>query len=195
MQEIEIEFKNMLTEKEYHQVKKYFSLKESDFFVHENEYFETATFALQKQHSALRIRKKADQYILTLKQPASEGLLETHQILSSEEVQSFRLNQQLPVGEVKTVLEKSAIMINELHSLGVLKTKRAEVPYQNGLIVLDHSFYLDTEDFELEYEVQQALEGKQAFITLLSELNIPIRPTKNKIVRFFEQKTLLNRGE
>ena len=48
-QNIEIEFKNMLTKEEFIQKKSDFQVKSSDFVKQENDYFDTLDFALKKQ--------------------------------------------------------------------------------------------------------------------------------------------------
>jgi uncharacterized protein YjbK len=53
---------------------------------------------------------------------------------------------------------------------------------------VDHSIYLNNEDYELEYEVENYQSGKEIFLELLKRLNIPERKTENKIRRFYRQK-------
>lgn len=72
--------------------------------------------------------------------------------------------------------------------LRTLSTARAEKESEKGLIILDHSRYLEKEDFELEFETADWDEGKRAFEQLLKQFGIPERITKNKIQRFYEQK-------
>ena len=67
---------------------------------------------------------------------------------------------------------------------GTLRTSRAEIPYKNGLLVLDHSFYLGAEDYELEYEVTDANEGAKYFEQLLTELDIKRNQRKTKFDGF-----------
>lgn len=71
---------------------------------------------------------------------------------------------------------------------GSLRTIRAEKQIGNGLLVLDHSFYLKKEDYELEFEVSNREKGEIYFTELLSTLKIPVRKTKNKVRRFYEEK-------
>ncbi|MEH7347045.1 CYTH domain-containing protein, partial [Bacillus sp. JJ1532] len=54
--------------------------------------------------------------------------------------------------------------------------------------VLDHSYYLNKEDFEIEYEVSNREKGLEVFSELLLNLDIPIRKTDNKIMRFYKEK-------
>ncbi len=72
-QEIEIEFKNIVTKEEFDTLCKSFSIEA--FTKQVNHYFETPDFSLKEAGSALRIRHKGATYTLTLKQPAEIGLL------------------------------------------------------------------------------------------------------------------------
>jgi uncharacterized protein YjbK len=187
-QSLEIEFKNLLTQLEYEKIKSYFSLNESMFFHQENHYFDTSNFSLKEKHSALRIRKKGDYFELTLKQPVSEGLLETNQILTETEANGALEHHSLPKGQVTELLTNLNINPDDIHFFGTLTTRRAEWEYKEGLLVLDFSSYLNTNDYELEYEVLNREVGHKTFIDLLSTLQIPLRQTESKIMRFYLQK-------
>ncbi|MGN1401529.1 MAG: CYTH domain-containing protein [Bacillus sp. (in: firmicutes)] len=187
-QEIEIEFKNMLTESEFEKLQQFLSIREDDFFIQENHYFDTIDFDLKAQQSALRIRKKGDGFEMTLKQPHESGLLETNETLSETEALQMIEQNKLPACDMSRLLAKAGIQPDTLQYFGKLQTRRAEVAYQGGCLVLDHSRYLGIEDFELEYEVSDYAEGEKNFRLLLKELNIPLRKTDNKIKRFYRQK-------
>lgn len=104
-QEIEIEFKNMLTKQEFKNIASALQLTEKDFTDQKNHYFDTDSFALKQKHAALRIRRKNGKYVLTLKEPADVGLLETHQQLSEvSDLAGF----SVPEGPVKDQLHKLA---------------------------------------------------------------------------------------
>jgi uncharacterized protein YjbK len=85
-------------------------------------------------------------------------------------------------------LEQLNISLTDLEYFGSITTKRAEIPYKAGLLVLDHSLYLNTEDYEVEYEVVDFQRGQLTFKELLEQYNIPLRVTLNKIARFYQQK-------
>lgn len=187
-QNIEIEFKNMLTEKEFHYLSSYFKLEPDQFKKQINHYFDTPSFTLKDKGSALRIREKGNEFELTLKQPAKQGLLETNQILTEGQANEALKTGKLPDGEVKDAVSDLISNMNELQYFGSLTTVRAEVEYKEGILVLDHSYYLNTEDFELEYEVTDESEGFRIFSNLLAELKIPVRQTDNKIKRFYAKK-------
>jgi uncharacterized protein YjbK len=191
-QTIEIEFKNLLTDAEYEQIKKYFQLDSSLFFVQENHYFDTADFSLKENGAALRIRKKGKSFELTLKQPLPSGLLETNQILTNDEAIHALTFNQIPTGQITQLISEMNIDPNSVIFFGTLTTERAEWEYQNGLLVLDKSSYLETVDYELEYEVQEFTAGKIQFAQLLYSLQIPKRKTDNKIKRFYQRKYELN---
>ncbi|WP_243385693.1 CYTH domain-containing protein [Bacillus kexueae] len=188
-QEIEIEFKNLLTKDEFDRFVSHFNLTDASFFTQENHYFDTPSFSLKDKGAALRIRKKNGRYTLTLKQPAPVGLLETHQPLSEQEFKVAINDSKLPqAGDVMDKLKELHIAQHDLQFFGTLTTDRAEISHEKGLIVLDWSRYLKKEDFELEFEVQDEAEGKQAFLQLLDTFNIPLRKTENKIKRFYLAK-------
>ncbi|MBC1475869.1 CYTH domain-containing protein [Listeria grandensis] len=184
--ELEIEFKNMLTEDEYQLLIHEFRLENQDFFTQTNYYFDTSEFKLKEKLAALRIRKRAVNYELTLKTPEQIGLLETTQILAEDQVTAILDGANIPVGQVRDTLKALGIDHESLLLFGSLTTTRAEIPYKNGLLVFDKSFYSDTHDFELEYEVPDFEKGQILFDRFLSDHNIPKRPTKNKIIRFYE---------
>ncbi|WP_312095471.1 CYTH domain-containing protein [Niallia sp.] len=187
-QNIEIEFKNMLTKEEYDLLLTHFHIQEGELFEQENHYFDTGDFALKANHSALRIRKKKEDYELTLKQPHPDGLLETNKALSKEESETIFATGKINDEQISSLLINMNIDPASILYFGSLRTIRAEKQIGNGLLVLDHSFYLKKEDYELEYEVSNREEGEIYFAKLLTSLKIPIRKTKNKVRRFYEEK-------
>ncbi|MGG3564084.1 CYTH domain-containing protein [Neobacillus rhizosphaerae] len=191
-QNIEIEFKNMLTESEYKRLLNELEIDQTQIFSQENHYFDTPRFSLKEAGSALRIRKKKHHFEMTLKQPATVGLLETNQILSEEEVTMALQSGKLPTGVIQQLIEANGIPFSKIEYFGHLLTNRVEIPYKKGLLVLDHSTYLNKEDYELEYEVEDYKEGQLIFQEFLSYHKIPERKTENKIRRFYMQKYKMN---
>lgn len=182
-QEIEIEFKNLVTQDEFEKLLKAFHIEKSYFKVQHNDYFDTPSFGLKAKGSALRIREKQGKFVLTLKEPGEIGLVETHQSLTDGQAQMGIKNGVLPQGEVLDTLCRLNISPNQLVHLGRLTTNRAEIPYNGGLLVFDHSLYGQKEDYELEFESTDAVIGEKVFLELLREFGIPKRPTQNKIQR------------
>lgn len=187
-QELEIEFKNLLTKEEFHRLASHFSVKEDDFITQENHYFDTPDFSLKNHGTALRIRKKKETYMLTLKQPYHDGLLESHQPLSSQEASRLLDGDTAITGEIAGLIQQLGIDVTRLVYFGTLATKRSQFPYKEGILVLDHSFYLNKDDYELEFEAADFHVGKQQFNDLLEQFRIPMRHTENKIRRFYQLK-------
>lgn len=185
---IEIEFKNLLTKEEYENLLNSFNVGEKQIVSQSNHYFDTPDFALRILGSALRIREKNNSLEMTLKQPASVGLLETTQPLTADEFEIAIQHGTLPKGLVQERVEQKNISFSSIEYFGTLTTRRAEFSYEKGLLVLDHSFYLNTEDYEVEYEVEDFQRGQIVFQELLKQYDIPLRKTKNKIARFYQQK-------
>jgi uncharacterized protein YjbK len=194
-QHVEIEFKNMLEPSEFDKAASFLKIGAADFFTQENHYFDTPDFKLKNKKSALRIRMKNGAFEMTLKQPADEGLLETNMQLSQKDADVCMRTGFIPDGLIKEALAAMDIPADEMEYFGSLSTRRAETDYKGGLMVLDHSSYLNCEDFELEYEVTNSEEGKKEFINFLKHLNIPERKTENKIKRFYSQKLKMSTAE
>ncbi|WP_214748416.1 CYTH domain-containing protein [Exiguobacterium sp. s189] len=185
-QEVEIEFKSMLTKDEYEKLIQAYKLEDQVRW-QANDYFDTPTFQLKKQGAALRIREKKHGQVLTLKQPNEVGLLETHAAITEEEAEDLFKYGIIHDDQMKQAL--APFQLNAaLEHLGRLETNRAEHQTEDGLLVLDESHYLETTDYEIEFEVTNEEAGKRAFERLLAEHGLPYRPAKNKIVRFMELK-------
>ncbi|WP_079529426.1 CYTH domain-containing protein [Halobacillus hunanensis] len=187
-QEIEIEFKNLLTEEEYHKLYTQLDFAAIEQVEQTNYYFETDDYQLRDKGAALRIRQKDDTWTLTLKEPHPDGLLETHHTLSEAEAGLWLKNQLSAPPEVNRQLEQLGVSVSDLCYIGALTTKRQERAYNDTLVVLDHSFYCGQSDYELELEASSKQQGEQVFEDILSTNHIPKRATDNKIKRFFQAK-------
>ncbi|WP_251352988.1 CYTH domain-containing protein, partial [Staphylococcus aureus] len=75
--------------------------------------------------------------------------------------------------DIRQILVKQfGVNDQSLSILGALTTYRQETQYQGDLLVLDKSEYLDTTDYELEFEVKDYDQGLQKFQSLLNEWNL-----------------------
>ncbi|MBY7143118.1 CYTH domain-containing protein [Virgibacillus sp. NKC19-3] len=184
-QEIEIEYKNMLTKDEFDRLLYHLPFPEYSQ-TQTNYYFETTDFALKKNGCALRIREKNGVYQLTLKEPHKDGLLETHDSLTKEEVRNWMQGNIIAKTHTTKQLKNKSISTQNLHYYGRLTTKRHELKNANIVIVLDYSTFNGKEDYELEVEATSQEIGIQAFESLLKEHDIQQRDTPNKIERFFQ---------
>ncbi|MFC5463991.1 CYTH domain-containing protein [Lederbergia graminis] len=185
---LEIEFKNIVSKSEFDYLIESFQISEKDFFTQINHYFDTKLLSLRNVGAALRIRELPNRSELTLKIPQGQGLLEINDHLTEHQVKEIMTYSHFPPCEVLNELRKMEIEQDEIECVGSLRTDRAEIPYKNGTLVFDHSYYLGKEDFEIEYEVANWDEGNDIFRQLLMEYNIKVRPTLSKIARLYEQK-------
>lgn len=186
---LEIEYKSMLTEKEYDQLIQHYQLEPKDFTVQTNIYFDTPDFQLAKKNCGLRIRLLDAYAEYTLKTPEVAGRLETTDTLTMEKIDSYLNQHVLPTsGAVFQKLSELNIDPELLIETGKLTTKRAEFKVAEGLLAIDQSFGENLHDFELELEVADATVGKIAFEQFLEAHFLPYRPAKNKIQRMIESK-------
>lgn len=187
----EIEFKQLLSQSQYQSIyNKYFP--EMQPFSQTNYYIDTEQFDLRSHKSALRIRVKDDYYEMTLKVPAEVGLMEynfeTHVI---PELNKELVANDLPL-EITEQLNKMNVDVNQLVILGALTTSRLEKEVQGNLLVLDKSDYLNYQDYELEYEVEDYDDGLIQFEMILETFDIKHETPENKVQRFFNRKSNLN---
>ena len=183
-QEIEIEYKVLLSKEKFAELLKSLNFP-NEPFTQTNYYFETPDFTLKNNHSALRIRKKDSSYIVTLKEPHPQGILETHDTISEEKFQDAISNNNLIAPNCIKQLNKKNIYIDNIKYIGFLTTERYEFT-ENGLIyVLDKSFYNQIIDYELEIEAPSEGIGLNKFNELISFFNIKEVPPITKIERFF----------
>ena len=186
----EIEFKQLLTQSQYQSIyKTYF--QDVGTFSQTNYYIYTPQFDLKAHQSALRIRVKDDYNEMTLKIPAEVGLMEYNfETRVVPELNKSITTQMLPA-EIIEQLEKMDFDLNQLVILGALTTERLEKEVNGNLLVLDKSRYLDFEDFELEFEVDDYDEGFKQFKNILEQFNMQHEIPDNKVQRFFKRKSNL----
>ncbi|HEY4601927.1 MAG TPA: CYTH domain-containing protein [Cerasibacillus sp.] len=186
-QEIEIEFKNLLTTEEYNFLLNALPFpKEGKEQI--NHYFETESFDLKSCHSALRIREKEGKFYLTLKEPYESGLLETHDSLTKNEVSQWIAGAIIPKPNTLNRLKHLNINPTELQYFGSLTTIRRQYERNGFIFVLDKSMYNGCTDYELEIEAPSYSTGKTLFLNLLEQYKIKQKTTPNKIERFFNSK-------
>lgn len=184
-EEIEIEFKSMLSQIEYEKLLRYYNITDDQFVIQTNLYFDTADFQLKQQGMGLRIRCFTDTAEATLKVPQPVGLLEVTDKLTLTEVdQALQKNQfTSEATEILARLQSLNISFSHLLLIGKLITKRAEFTIPEGKLALDESWYSDQHDFEFELEVLDPEYAEADFEKLLKKFDLPFPKTQNKIVR------------
>ena len=177
--EIEIEFKTLLTKEEYVNLCTKFADKRGNLQI--NYYFDTPRFTLKASEIGLRVRK-SDKYVMTLKRKKGYALQEINETISEEVFQQFLKDGIIPVEEIRNELEdvlKGQKVINYMS----LSTFRIGFPYKKGNIAIDKCKYVDTVDYELEYEATSYEGGKREFVEIVREFGIVYKKSKPKIRR------------
>lgn len=185
MKETEIEFKNMLTRAEYEDLLTHFAITADNIITLRNDYFDTADFAIKNLASALRIRRTANAIECTLKQATTAHTSTEINCPLTEQAAKQLQNDLTKLPEaIAKPLQAAGINLKDIACFGTLETQRTELVYQGGLLVFDHTFYLQQQDYEVEYEARDEQQGQQIFADFLQQHHIPIRPATKKIARF-----------
>lgn len=187
-EEIEIEYKNLLTEDEFNNLLNKTQEKQVGQEIRQsNYYYDTPDLKLKDKNSALRIRIiEPHQAEMTLKTPYGEHLLETTEKLPYNLAVDLVKNHKLSLPtSIKQAIEGLDIPVENLVYQASMATHRQTFKQDRFEIVLDHSVYDQAEDYELEVEGVDAAECLTAFKRLLALHGIPKRPTDNKIARAY----------
>jgi len=185
----EIEFKNLLEKKEFERLCKGVGITSNDFHSQTNTYFDTVDFKLRDAYMGFRLRVKGEHSELTLKAPGENlhTMIETTRRISTQE-----RNEILRADTISPSMYEEFKQIEHatLKAFGSLRTNRAEIPCENGLLVLDQSEYLGHTDYEVEFEATDVVSGQRSFLALLEKFEIPKRNTPKKIARFMNAAKL-----
>ena len=191
-QEVEIEYKNMLTKQEYERLLSLYGGIQPITWTQTNYYADTHDLKLKKNKSALRIRELPDKTECTLKTPYKNHLMETTIPLDKADAQRMIQSDALILSEkMIQLLSEMEIHVKDLSFLASLSTERFELQKENCLIVLDKSIYGTKQDFELEIEATNEEEGIQFFNEFLTKHDLPVRKTDNKVKRAFKEKGII----
>lgn len=114
----------------------------------------------------LRIREKDETYELTLKQKEKIGNMETTCIITKE-IKDQIWNHQEVNNEIFTILKQYGIDPTTLQYKYSLTTQRTDIILPTGVLSIDQNSYLGTQDYEIEFEVQDYQKGKEAFLKII----------------------------
>lgn len=183
---LEREFKNPLTQAEFQRILTQYEFAPA--FIQSNLYFDTPAGDLKKRRIGLRIRCFATYGEQTLKVSRHDQAHALTEITDSLTLAQAKAGQLQATGQVNTYLQKIGLPLNLLQPLGLITTKRRQCLLPIGLLVLDETTFPDqTTDYEIELETQQAKQS----ITLaawLDQLDLPKRPSLNKIQRLLKHQ-------
>ena len=171
---IEIEAKVLLTKEEYESIVKYLHLERYKKIEQINHYVDTVERTLKQNDIALRIRENKE-FVLTLKTPLSEGLLEKNQNINWREYSDLEDKGVFPQGDIKNFLEICGFDTHSLKVLASLKTIRIELELDEGLLCLDENIYGkdgSIVDYELEVESTSMEKAEETATKILKEVGI-----------------------
>ncbi len=185
MKEQEYEVKSLLNEVEFNSViNKYRSKKVKQI----NFYLESQEDIFKKNKSVLRIRKTNRNYRLTLKQKTNDGAVEYHRKLSQVDYNKIIKNKRINLVDYNFNFNNKINKINTITNLKIIKIKtiRYKTSYNNCLVFLDHTFFINKVDFELEVEANSLKTADITLIKFCQENKINIKKSNPKIARFFQ---------
>ena len=183
MQQLEIEYKILLTSTTFHQILHDYQHHITKDYIQINHYL-THPLLSQKKYM-LRIRTKNNQYELTLKRPYQNHQLETNISLTQKEKDLF-FQHQLK-NEITDILENEGIVISELQHLFSLTTHRYDILLPEGVLSLDDNTYLDQHDYEMEFEVTNEKQGFQQFLKIIEPYHLQYKHNcPSKVTRAFQ---------
>lgn len=168
-QQIEIEYKILLTKiifetilKDYHDDIRQDYIQTNDYFTHP---------LLQEKKYMLRVRKKNNQFEMTLKRPFQSHRLETNILLTPKQKEAFYQKREL-TNEITQILQEEGIDVSKLQQQFSLTTHRYDIQLTEGVLSLDENTYLNQKDYELEFEVHDEKRGFEQFLKIIEPYHL-----------------------
>ena len=185
---IEIEAKVLINEDDYNRVLKFYKKEELQKVTQLNYYIDTDDLLLKQFGIGLRVRQK-DVFVLNMKAPLQEGLLEKKESISEKEFDNFKNNGVFPNGSIKNLLLMFGVDITKLKIQTTLKTERIVIENfsDDEVFAIDKNYYNGLIDYELELEGTSLERAKNSLKEKCEELNIDfVENAKSKQVRAME---------
>lgn len=178
----DVEFKSLLTEKEYNKLIEHFE-KQARSDYQTNHYFDTKRFSLKALNTSLRVRQRED-YELTFKRKKGYNTELKSVKITEEEFKDLRESGVVVQEEVATDVT-NLIKEQKLVNFLSLSTLRHYVPYGSGVLNIDKSEYVGITDYEIEFSGKSYHQGKADFIKIISDFGIQYKKSEKKIKRAF----------
>lgn len=187
MAHLEKEFKNLLTFEQYQQLKQEYQTHFTKNIRQTNSYFDFEG-KLEAARCALRIRlvDGAPNGEITLKIPQSSlEVLEITEELPREQLEWWIESQTFVLpSNLQEALITLGIDISHVYATATLTTQRLEAQLDaHHLLVLDASQYAEKQDYEIELEVDDLVQGERFFNDLLQRFDIKRQQAPSKIKR------------
>ncbi len=176
-EELEIEFKSLLTNEEFESLITKFNLQDK-FIEQYNYYFDTEDKFIMNSDSSFRIRLRNNKFKITYKsRNSANSVIEKSIDLSYDQAMHY-----LESGYNSDLLN---LDLPELHHRNTLMTKRASFKIDGGEIFIDKNYYSNIVDYEIEFECLDEITGRHTFESFLNENSIIYKESKPKMVRAF----------
>lgn len=185
---IEIEAKVLISEEDYNRVIKHYKKENVSTITQINYYVDTDDLLLKQFGIGLRIRHKGF-YVLNMKAPLQEGLLEKKESITNEEYNLFKEKGIFPNGSIKNLLLMFGVDVNKLRIQTSLTTERINIENccAGEIFAIDKNTYNGIVDYELELEGTSLERAKKALKEKCETLGIDfIENSKSKQVRAME---------
>ncbi len=207
---IEKELKYVLDKNSFFVVKKYFDSCEAtkQINVLTNYYFDTTAYMLRNKGISLRLRETdSTDYSLTMKIKNAEISEHVHNkkefninldydlFNTLKNTKNFSAQREVP-DFIKNILKNEECEVNLIGSLTTRRTSYKLVD-MNEPILLDESTYLDTTDYELEWETDEINLAKKRILHIFYRLGIATQTNSaSKSQRYINRhKSLLSFNE
>jgi glutathione S-transferase len=186
---IEIEAKVLISLTDYQKMVKTYEANFSKEYDQYNYYIDTKDFKLKALGIGLRIRLFEGSYMLTLKAPLAEGLLEKDQDIKKVNYDTLADKNLFPEGNIKEFIKMIGITPDDLKILCSLKTHRIEIDDGDNTrkISLDKNEYNGIVDYEIELESDSLSRAKESLKKLCEKNGIEYKDNpKSKQSRAME---------
>ena len=191
---IEIEAKVLIEEEGFEKIKQLYEDYANSAYIQTNYYIDTPNFDLRKNGVGLRIRSYENKYVMTLKTPLSEGLLEKTETISKEEYKEMRDSNVFPDNKIKSFLIMLGFEIEQLKILTKLRTERIDISFETGLFSIDRNEYQGKVDYELEKESNNLKSGEDFLVNICTKAGIKFQINKStKQARAFNRLAELSK--
>lgn len=168
---IEIEAKILLSKNNYEKLVKELKFPEEKL-KQTNYYFDSKNQVLKKYGMILRIRETDGNYVLTMKAPLSEGLLEKNQNLTEKEADDLIDHNIFPQGDIFNFLEMLQIEPSILIVLATLTTARRHIEYNGTILDISQNNYGNKIDYELECDSDSAIKSQDTLKAICQTYSI-----------------------
>lgn len=186
---IEIEAKVLVNDKDYKKLIKGLSANISREYHQMNYFIETDNYDLRKSGIGLRIRNVNGEYIMTLKAPMSEGLLEKHSTVTLQEYRDFATKQIFPENDICEFVRMLGFDPKGLKIVTSLSTYRVETNYgkEDYLFSIDKNDYNGIVDYELEMSGNNLQKAEEQLKQICDEFGVEYKLNlKSKTTRALE---------